>query len=331
MKLIPLAYQQLLRPVLEACDCRPANEKTPGVPALAFPRRISAWIATTLLVCGSAHALQPQLRAPWQGAAAITQGNHGPVSHNVCGHRTLDPSNCAWENTYAIDIALTYGSQVLAAADADVTYASDDINPSGGRQMAITSTATDGTSATTVYMHLSAILVYSGHVVQGQPIAKSGASSGGSEYGTTSHLHFHVWAGFGSRDSHTIPIENLLLKRTGVDSSFRQYSENSGDLEHSAIAAAIFESNNVSSTAGASPSGFAVGDRVSATINNPDGNTYIHAGDQGTVTCLFPAGANYDVLVNWDAFINGHNGFGSCAGLATVGHGWAVKKDWIRK
>src|ERR1035441_3641615 len=185
-----------------------------------------AWFSAASAVT----AAQVELHAPWRGTAEIGQGNHGPVSHNVCGQRTLDPNNCAWENTYAIDVSLPYGSDVLASVDGDVTYASDNISGSGGREMALTSIGPDGSQTTVTYLHLSAILVYSGHVSVGQTIAKSGASSDGSEYGTQPHLHFHVWAGFGSKDSHTVPIQNLLLKRSGVDATFRSYDETSGDL-----------------------------------------------------------------------------------------------------
>jgi murein DD-endopeptidase MepM/ murein hydrolase activator NlpD len=222
---------------------------------------------------------QPQLRAPWSGSHSITQGNHGSASHNACGQRTLDPNNCNWENTFAIDIDLNYES-VLAAADGVVTYASDDITPLGGRQMAVTHTGSDGNQYTTVYMHLSKILVYGGAVTQGQPIATSGASSGGSESGTAPHLHFHMWSGSGSRDSHTMPSAVILLKRSGVDAAYRQYDERNGDLDDAVIRGAMFESNcdcNGGSSRGYRPNG--------ATIAHPAG-TLVKAASSGTVFVL---------------------------------------------
>jgi hypothetical protein len=77
--------------------------------------------------------------------------------------------------------------------------------------------------------------------------------------------------------------------------------------------------------------GFVVGDRVGLTINNPDGNTILMIGDQGSVVCLFPAGSNYDLYVDWDKTVSSSSGFGSCSNVATVGHGWAVKKEWVQK
>ena len=60
----------------------------------------------SLVGLGTATAQQPQLKAPWVGMATITQGNKGRLSHNECGKRIQDPQNCAWENTYALDIRL---------------------------------------------------------------------------------------------------------------------------------------------------------------------------------------------------------------------------------
>jgi murein DD-endopeptidase MepM/ murein hydrolase activator NlpD len=194
-----------------------------------------------------AQTTQPQLQAPWRGTATITQGNDGQRSHTVCrqegSKRELDPYNCLWENTYAIDIALNY-QPVLAPASGVVTYASDNISPLGGRQMAVTHTGPSGAEFITVYMHLSRIMVYSGPVRQGDVIAISGRSSGGSETGTGPHLHFHIWNRQGSRDSHTQATENLILRQVNVDPSFRQYDARNFDLYHDFVAQQSFESNN---------------------------------------------------------------------------------------
>jgi outer membrane protein assembly factor BamB len=181
---------------------------------------------------------QPQLRAPWKGTAQIAQGNKGATSHYDHG---------TWDNTYAIDVALPTGSEVLAPADGVVKYVDNDPGGPGGKELAIEHTGPTGEKFVTVYLHLSEILVAEGGVVrEGQVVARSGATG----EVTGPHLHFHMWRPSGSPpqwayDSHTMPIERLVLKQIDVDSDFREYDARRGELDDGKIAGKFFESNNV--------------------------------------------------------------------------------------
>jgi murein DD-endopeptidase MepM/ murein hydrolase activator NlpD len=197
---------------------------------------LDAWIATggnryvDLFVPSTSE--QPQLKAPWRGSAKISQGNHGTYSHYDGG---------TWDNTYAIDVALSEGSDVLAPADGVVVYVDNDAAGAGGKEVAIEHTGPTGGKFTTVYCHLSDIIVEeSDPVVQGQVVAKSGST--GTVTGP--HLHFHMWSGTGSYDSHTMPIERLVMKQVGVDPGFREYDARVCDLEDIQVANKFFESNN---------------------------------------------------------------------------------------
>jgi len=126
---------------------------------------------------------QPQLKAPWSDTATITQGNNGATSHYDHG---------TWDNTYAIDIALPVGTDVLAMADGIVKYVDNDPAGAGGKELAIEHTGPTGKKFVTVYLHLSEILVAQGSsVTQGQVVAKSGDTGNV----TGPHLHFHMWNG----------------------------------------------------------------------------------------------------------------------------------------
>ena len=173
---------------------------------------------------------QPPLQAPWEGRKKITQGNNASFSHYDHG---------TWDNTWAIDIALETGSNVLAPADGIVEYVDDDPGGAGGKELAIEHIAPSGNTCITVYLHLSEICANAGDPVkQGQIVAKSGATGDG----TGSHLHFHMWSKAGSRDSHTNPIISLRMKPDGGD--FRTYDARFGELDDSEIADRWFESNN---------------------------------------------------------------------------------------
>lgn len=181
---------------------------------------------------------EPQLRAPWVGIARITQGNNGATSHYDYG---------TWDNTYAIDVSLHVGSDVLAPADGTVIYVDSDSSGVGGKELAIEHTGPTGKKLVTVYLHLDNILVTEGSFVkQGQVVAKSGATG----IVTGPHLHFHMWRPKGSEpewdyDSHTMPIERLVMKQVGVDSDFREYDARKGELNDDTIAEKLFESNNI--------------------------------------------------------------------------------------
>jgi parallel beta-helix repeat protein len=206
---------------------------------------------------------QPQLKAPWKGTKKITQGNYGSYSHYNHG---------TWDNTYAIDVALNY-EYVLAPADGVVIYVDDDPEGAGGKELAINHTGLTGKNFTTVFLHLSKILVKKGsYVKQGQAVAKSGATG----IVTGPHLHFHIWNSSrgGSYDSHTIPIERLVLKQVGVDSDFREYDAREGDLNDSKVAGKFFESNNTpitSVTISTDKEEYSAGEMMSihVTIANP--------------------------------------------------------------
>ncbi len=185
---------------------------------------------------------QPQLKAPWEGIAKISQGNNGNTSHNICYKREFDPYDCNWENTYALDIALSVGSYVLAPADGVVVYVDDNPEGSGGKELAINHTGPTGRNFTTVYLHLNKTFVKDGETVrQGQVVSLSGDTGNV----TDPHLHFHLWNGIPSYDSHTMPIERLVMKQVDVDDEFREYDARKGDLNDDKITEKYFESNNI--------------------------------------------------------------------------------------
>jgi len=201
---------------------------------------------------------QPVFKAPWRETAKVTQGNNGSTSHYDYG---------TWDNTYAVDVALTVGSNVLAPADGVVSWYDDDPTGAGGKELVIRHIGPTGKEFYTVYLHLSTIAVKSGSVKQGQLVAKSGDTGDV----TGPHLHFHLWRPKGSEpewsyDSHTMPIERLLLKQVGVDSNFREYDARKGELDNDIIEGQYFESNNaINSIAWNSHS------PVDLVITDPDG------------------------------------------------------------
>lgn len=181
---------------------------------------------------------QPQLKAPWVGIVRITQGNNGATSHHDYG---------TWDNTYAIDVALSVGSDVPAPADGIVKYVDNDPSGAAGKELALEHTGPTGKKFVTVYLHLNDILVEEGNFVkQGQIVAKSGDTG----IVTGPHLHFHMWRPKGiepewAYDSHTMPIERLVMKQIGVDSDFREYNARKGELDDDVVAGKLFESNNI--------------------------------------------------------------------------------------
>lgn len=179
---------------------------------------------------------QPEFRGPWKGIARITQGNRAP---HIPSYSHYDHGN--WDNTYAIDVALPVGSDVLAPADGLVTWYDDDPSGSGGKELAIEHIGQTGKRFTTVYLHLNEIIIKSGAVTRGQTVAKSG------DTGIVSgpHLHFHIWSEVEPRDSHTLPIERLVMKEVGVDFDFRVYDARKGDLDNVRIEDRWFESDNI--------------------------------------------------------------------------------------
>jgi murein DD-endopeptidase MepM/ murein hydrolase activator NlpD len=179
---------------------------------------------------------QPLFKAPWEGRRKITQGNNAPPydPYSHYDHGT-------WDNTWAIDISMPVGTDILSPADGRVVYVDNDPAGGGGKELAIEHTGPTGKTYTTVYLHLSQILVEKNQEVkQGQIIAKSGDTGNV----TGPHLHFHLWSGEGRCDLHTMPIERLLLKGPN-DDNFREYNAKKGDLDNSKVEGKLFESDNI--------------------------------------------------------------------------------------
>jgi len=192
------------------------------------------------------------LQAPWEGTAKISQGNFGDYSHNTCGNRDIDnpnDPNCRlWENTYALDIALKEGTEVLAPADGWVKDIK--LYCAGGKTLVLGHKDSEGNEFDTVYCHLSNILVNKeATVYQGDVIALSGSTVGQNSAGQSCksvlpHLHFSVYRPSkhtGQYDSHTSPIENLYMREQG--SNFRIYNSDSRDLNNKVVDK-LFESAN---------------------------------------------------------------------------------------
>ncbi len=180
---------------------------------------------------------QPQFKVPWSGEGKITQGNNY-ASSTHCAHDT-------WDNTYAIDVALSVGTDVLAPANGVISWCGT--RNAGGMELAIDCPGPTGKTFTMVFCHLSKIIKKRGKVKQGEIIAKSGNTGNNT---TGPHLHFHLWNGTGGRDSHTMPIERLVMKQIGNDADFREYNARQGELDHDKIAHKKFESNNSPSFGG---------------------------------------------------------------------------------
>lgn len=181
---------------------------------------------------------QPLLHAPWEGEHPISQGNNGP-SHKG----TL---------AYAIDVLMGIGQHVLAPADGKVIQAGYDFDIIGGsKTVRLLHTGPTGKKYVTSYLHLcrseDAITVRLGEeVIRGQLIARSGDT--GQVSGP--HLHFELAEIKDPKDLElinrgdsfnkslpSIPIERLLMKRTGVDHDFREYNARRGELENSVLLA----------------------------------------------------------------------------------------------
>jgi hypothetical protein len=229
-------------------------------------QRVLAIACVTTAVAMSAVAQtsvdQPLLRAPWQGAAVITQGNHGSRSHNTAKNRTLDPDNALWENTYALDIAQLDQAgkpqkfDVLAPAAGIVEKAKLDTSGMGGRQLHLRVQGANQRTFILVFMHLSDIKsAYrnQGAIVQaGDIIATAGGSGNNTETAYSVHLHFHIFGTGTTPDSHTQGMNRLRIRRSDLP-SFQDY-ESKGDgtddptrpeLEHVTVVTRTFISDNL--------------------------------------------------------------------------------------
>ena len=215
---------------------------------------------------------QPELRAPWAGAAVITQGNRSTCSHNEGVFRTCIDHSTAWENTWALDIVkLTNGApttfDVLAPADGVIgNFIDDPLKRTGGRQLWLNVTGPTGKAFQIVFMHLSEIKqaykVVGAKVQRGDVIAVSGNTTSATKKPGI-HLHMHIFSGppatrpdaSPSPDSHTQPIEALRLIAAG-ETTARVYESKRGgmlddplkmSLNDDSVAQKTFTSDNVPS------------------------------------------------------------------------------------
>lgn len=74
---------------------------------------------------------QPLLKAPWRGVAQISQGNRANKYYLGTSHYRHE----TWENTYAIDVCLPVGTDVLAPADGVVKWFDPDSGGQGGKEL----------------------------------------------------------------------------------------------------------------------------------------------------------------------------------------------------
>jgi len=226
--------------VLDECD-DPEVTPTVAVDPTVAEEIESGSTLMTEYTAATAGSLQPLFKAPWEGQKRITQGtnNKGGSHSDHINPKTKAP----WDNTYALDIGGIF--DVLAPYDGTVCLADKEGTkfPSSGKVVVIEH-AFEGRKYYTVYLHLSEIYVDNGiELKQGQVFAKSGNTGSSSE---GAHLHFHLFANRGgSENSHTQPIQRLVLKRPGVDNDFRVYNMSNGDLDNNIVKNEIFESNNI--------------------------------------------------------------------------------------
>jgi len=149
---------------------------------------------------------------PYKGSYKITQGNNAATSHYDHG---------AWDNTYAIDIAMPLNTKVLSPVDGTIYKVYDENHNGGclggGRVVVIKDL--EGNFLT--FLHLRSIVKNQGEEVhKGDLVAYSGGSKGSDgtciNNGFGYHLHFHLWSGVGSPDSHTIPFDYHTKLRVAV-------------------------------------------------------------------------------------------------------------------
>lgn len=82
--------------------------------------------------------------------------------------------------------------------------------------------------------------------------------------------------------------------------------------------------------------GFAVGDRIELTVDGPDGNESLLTGHRGTVVCISTdPGLDYNLLVSWDSWADGHDPFFACDEPSSPSAGpadshWFVKCDEVK-
>lgn len=163
----------------------------------------------------------------------VTRG----VSDDFDAHRNRRPPS----TNPGTDIVCGYGEIVWAVGDGVVTSITNDTNSAAGRYLTI---ALDAGGYAEQKLHLSRILVSRGQrVSQFTPVAHSGASGFGSEYGYGAHLHQtlrlngsnvdfekHVGSGSAPAGGSASPIAGTLVAE-GEDMYLTWSTEGHGYLE----------------------------------------------------------------------------------------------------
>lgn len=109
------------------------------------------------------------------------------------------------------DYACGYGTNIRAAEAGVIAVVHSAPTTAMGRHVTIN--LDDGRVVR--YLHLSQTLVSVGQrVTRGQIIARSGASAGGSDYGSGVHVHVSLWASRGQAVGDTIDFERYLGETT---------------------------------------------------------------------------------------------------------------------
>jgi lysozyme len=167
------------------------------------------------------------LDLPYKGTYKVTQGNNGSTSHY---------NHDSWDNTYAIDFAMPLNTKILAPASGEVVCLYDEKHKGGevcgyksnygciggGRVMVVK----DKKGNYLTFLHLQSFNKEVGDLVdKGDILAYSGGSKGvsGTCYnnGYGYHLHFHLWSGYKTPDSHTIPFTSNTKLRVKVDGQIK--------------------------------------------------------------------------------------------------------------
>ena len=188
------------------------------------------------------------LDLPFTGSYQVTQGNNDE-EHS---HHIYDK----WDNTYAIDFATPLNTSILAPADGEIVCLYDEkhnggktcgIEPKngclvGGRVMVLR----DKNDNYLTFLHLNSFSKEVGDIVnRGETIAHSGNSKSESRMGSclnraSTHLHFHLWTGTGTPDSHTTAFTKNTQLRVKVDESIKYlYGD---ELDDNKIYPKVFES-----------------------------------------------------------------------------------------
>ena len=190
------------------------------------------------------------LDLPFSGGYSITQGNND-LAHSHRDHGT-------WDNTYAIDFATPLDTEILAPADGEIVCLYDENNNGGqacgfkakngclvgGRVMVMR----DNNDNYLTFLHLNSFSASLGDTVsRGDIIAYSGRSRSkkvGDNCSDTAatHLHFHLWSGNGTPDSHTTAFTEATRLRVRIDNNPTTQYLYGDDLDDKSIYTKTFNS-----------------------------------------------------------------------------------------